>query len=209
MPLTDVMRIFIFACMMLVNWTTTSLGAHSMDTSESRRGLMFGFNQFPGYYIPWDSHNINEVPFGYNFGFFKEGRRINYRIGINGNGYRRKSPVRIMEYHCGFEVGAEFRILSSKRKWAVNIGLLLYKGWAWSYHYNSPTNSVKYLLDNWGVGPDLLIGRRVNNKWIITTEYSFSVGSAIYKSNGVQYDEKKPATHAWKWFGIGCRYYFN
>ena len=179
------------------------------DTVAHRQGILIGFNQFPGYYVPWETHNINEVPWGYNCGYFREGNKLNIRCGVNGNIYKRKGSPKANEFDIGLEVGAEVRLLSCKRKWICNAGLIVYQGWHWSYVTVSPINSSVYLRNEWGLGPDLLVGRRIKNRWILTTEYSISLGTAIYSRNGQRYDEKIPAYELWKWFGIGCRYYLN
>jgi hypothetical protein len=184
--------------------------AQQVDTVQTRIGLMLGFNHFPGFYVPWETHYINEVPYGYNIGFFKEGkRRFNFRAGVNTNIYRRKSSVRVMEYYLGLESGVEFCLLARKRNWILNFGVMAYKGWAWSYHYNSPTSSVRYLIDEWEVGPDLLLGYKMNQRWVATFESSVAIGGAVYKRNGTQYGSKFPALNWWKFLGFGIRYYLR
>ncbi len=180
-----------------------------IDTTQGRAGLMLGFNQFPGYYIPWETHRINEVGYGYNFGYFFKGSKFNLRAGVNGNIFRSTSLNYKMEYTFGYEVGLELPLLSSKRKWLVTPGVLFYQGWWLTRRFVSSTNSSTHLFKILGVGPNLMIGHRIGDRWIICSETSISIGAASYETNGVTYLREKPTLFWWKFIGMGVRYYLN
>lgn len=195
----------------IISTTVTNVVARGLgaDTIERRSAFILAFNQFPGYYIPWSTHAINEVQYGYNISYCLEKQKLNFRIGFNFNRYKRQSTIRITDSDLGFEGGVEVRILAKRRKWIVNMGLLMYKGWSWSCQYYSPQLTEKYLLDELGIGPIVVIGRKVKDRWVITTEYSVSIGAAFYERNNIRYDQKVPAVRNWKWFGIGFRHYLK
>lgn len=179
------------------------------EKPSRRYGMAGGFNYFPALYFPTPSRNFNSVLYGYHLGVFFQREKLNYRTGINVNHFIRKSSIKINEYSIGYELGVEKPLLAQRRRWIFNVGLSLYGG-LWITTSVLQLGTVKNLCREWGVGPVVMVGWKVDPRLTVLTEFSGSIGN-YYKSGfgGPVYERGDPGYMIWKFLGIGIRYYIN
>ena len=193
---------------LIILFGITDCFAQVDEPVKPRYGIAAGFNYFPAVYFPTRYKAINNVFYGYHVGGYAEFRHINLRTGLNINYYvvKRYGTSRIQHYTFGIEIGVEKPLLAKKRKWLINPGINFYSGTWWTLSYFSPTNSYKTITKDWEIGPTLLVGRKINDRWTITTESSVGWGVYTRSSNGVVFERQFPSVFVWKFLGIGIRY---
>lgn len=178
--------------------------AQTDSANKIQHGISFGLNQIPlNYFEAFNGNNFNAVYFGWHAGYFLEREKLNYRGGLNFNFFRNGWGNSIHQ-DIGIEFGVEAPLLNPSRKWIINPGLLMNVA-GLRTHYSDRTYFDLWLM----AGPNLCFGRKIGERWSITSETSLGIGY-VYYSNGdemVWYPEYQ--LHWWKFVGIGARYYFN
>lgn len=152
-------------------------------------------------------------PYGLNLGSFLTSGKWIYRVGLNGNLYstshfRFSPPPKYRYFGLGIEVGVEKPLLSESRKWLINPAVMFYWG-EWTEQGFLSTGNIRNTTTNVGVGPLLLIGRRINASWTVNVETSASIGKYVRRGEGGTYESVSPDYRVWKLFGLGVRYTFG
>lgn len=184
--------------------------AQEADNVPYRGGLTIacGLNQFPYLYFPTTYRNANNVLYGYSFELITSKRKALFRFGISTNYYREKAALgtKVTDYSCGFSLGIEKPLLSQKRRWLINVGLLGYYGFWNSIGVYSPTHSEKIITKTWSVAPSLVIGWKLNSRLTLATELSVGFGGYSKMMNGATFEKVFPSAHIWRMMGITLRF---
>lgn len=190
--------VFLFAIIL----TTTGYSREILP-EKYKMGLAAGTNMFPLFY---------GGPYGLNLGGFITTGKWIYRIGVNGNLYstnnfRFSPPPKYKYYGIGVELGVEKPLLSDSSKWLINPAILIYYG-RWTELGYLTSGNIRNTTTNIGIGPLLLIGRRINAAWTVQLETSVSFGKSMREGDGID-ETVYPEYHFWKLFGLGVRYTFG